>query len=122
MKNYKSINLIPFSKCFLVAIMIAGCDINPNKGELTMDSSEIVHALVQIATVKGILEVSDVSAHDSLFSHYKNEIERLTNKDYDEIIRNLNLLEKMPDSLSAMQTRALDTLRQLQNKLIYEAN
>ncbi len=123
MTNKIFINLLSFSKYFLLTLLlVVGCDVKPNDGELTMDSAEIVHALVQIATVKGVLEVSDVSVHDSLFVVYKNEIERLTAKDYDEIIKNLTILESMPDSLSVFQTRALDTLRQLQNKLIYEAN
>lgn len=85
-----------------------------------MNSGEVVHALAQVATMNAMLEVSDVSVYDSLSQHYKNEISRVTQRDYEEIIYNISLLETMPDTLIVLQTRALDTLRKLQNKLVYK--
>lgn len=100
--------------------LFAGCNTAEDKQELTMTSSEIVNAMVQIAIVKGVLEVSAAPLHDSLFQHYKTEVELLTKKDYSEVIKNLTLLEKYPDSLVVYQTRALDTLRNLQNVFVYQ--
>ena len=110
------------SKYLLLIFLFTGvsfsqCKNNGNE-DITMSREEIVHALVQMATVKGVLEVSDPNVHDSLFQVYKTEVEKLTQKDYEVIVRNLRILEGRPDSLSVFQTQALDTLRKLQNTLL----
>lgn len=103
----------------LALLLLFGCRSEVKNPSLTMDSADIVHAMVQIATINGVLEVSDASLRDSLFRHYKTEIEHLTRHKYEDIVYNLNVLETMPDSLILFQSQALDTLRKLQNKIVY---
>jgi hypothetical protein len=104
----------------LIYVIFLGCSSEVKNPSLTMDSADIVHAMVQIATINGVLEVSDASLQDSLFQHYKTEMEHLTQKEYEEVMYNLRVLETMPDTLILLQTQALDTLRKLQNKLVYK--
>jgi hypothetical protein len=85
--------------------------------KLVLTNDELVHAMVEIYTVNAALNINDVTLRDSTSQLYFKKVAEITGKPIETIRSDFELLIQMPDSLLQIQSRALDTLRMLAEKM-----
>lgn len=91
---------------------------NNDVPKLEMTSDEIVHAIVQMYSVNGAVNINDFSFRDSISGVYLQQISKLTGHSIETIKSDFAKLQQMPDSLLVLQNRSLDTIRVIQERLL----
>jgi hypothetical protein len=99
----------------LIALLMTQCR-SDNKGKLTMTNDELVKVMIELYTAKGILSLSPSKNKDSVTQACYSRISKNLGKPMSEIESNINALIAQPDTLVALQGRALDSMRQWQTQ------
>ena len=82
--------------------------------KLIMTDDEIVHAMVQMYTANAAWNLNDISYQDSTQEKYYQDVAKIVGRPIADIKTDVETLLQLPDSLLVLQSRALDTLRKMQ--------
>ncbi len=113
MIKIKHSNFYTLLLCSIIWIL-SSCQTNTKNQKLIMTDDEIVNAMVQMYTANAAWNLNDISYQDSTREKYYTDISKLLGRPISEIKTDFETLLLMPDSLLVLQSRALDTLRQMQ--------
>jgi hypothetical protein len=108
------------NKGFIALILLTFLSIafscSPNKvdSKLIMTDDEIVHAMVQMYTANAAWNLNDISYQDSTKEKYYEDVAKIVGRPISDIKTDFETLLQLPDSLLVLQSRALDTLRKMQ--------
>lgn len=108
------------NKGFIALILITFLSIafscSPKKvdSKLIMTDDEIVHAMVQMYTANAAWNLNDISYQDSTKEKYYEDVAKIVGRPISDIKTDFETLLQLPDSLLVLQSRALDTLRKMQ--------
>ena len=80
----------------------------------TLSRDELVRAIVEMYTVNAALNINDISYRDSTYEVYLQQVSKILDKPADVIREDFRILVNHPDTLMALQSAALDTLREMQ--------
>ena len=92
-----------------------GCRQDRKAGpQTTLSRDQLVKAIVELYTVNAALKISDLSLRDSMSSVYYNQVSKILGQPAEVIREDFRILSAYPDTLMLLQSKALDTLRELQ--------
>jgi len=83
--------------------------------QLSLSNDELVHAMVEMYTLQASLNLNDIDYRDSMANIYYSKVAENTGRSAEFIRNEFEKLVLMPDTLVMIQSRALDTLRYLQD-------
>lgn len=100
---------------FVILLLLVACKSKTeDKPVTTLSRDELVRAIVEMYTVNAALDINDVSYRDSTYQVYYSQVSRILGKPADIIREDFRILTNYPDTLMALQSAALDTLREMQ--------
>lgn len=105
-----------FRSFFLVfLLLVCGCRHEKKTvPQTTLTHDEIVKAIVELYTVNAALDINDAAFRDSTASVYFTQVSKILGRPAEVIREDFRILSAYPDTLMALQSKALDTLRELQ--------
>ena len=102
--------------------LLPSCIDNNKVDQLSLSNDELVHALVEIYTLQAAQNLNDLVYRDSMANIYYAIVAQNIGRPVELIRKDFEKLVNMPDSMVVLQSRALDTLRHLQDSRYSQSN